>query len=332
MKHQNLIWSSDFSENTGEGQLARSFVRTFFKYNKNINRSMKFTCIKKSLIDKNYFRHKYIEPTFYAFKLIFLQKKYKKIIFCNYLPLWNFLIFLFLPSKTILGPITGGIYTGKVKNLKLFIRKYIFPLLYRISLKIIFIKFNKVIFSTNILENYIVKKDKKKCLFNFVIINFNSPNKTKNKKKYFLIYYNRDHETKKSDLYLKLINQVSLKEKILVLGNKIEIKSKNIIYKKFIPKKNLILYLKSSVCTFASPENLYSLFSIDAYNSGCLILYHNKLYENSMLKNKNFISVDLVNGLNVKFIKKYKFNYKDKKFNLQILQKKNDIIEFIKNY
>ena len=29
-------------------------------------------------------------------------------MYLNYLPLWNFLIFILLPPKTLLGPITGG--------------------------------------------------------------------------------------------------------------------------------------------------------------------------------------------------------------------------------
>ena len=95
MKNKYLIWSSDYSINSGEGQLARRFIKTFFQYNKGINKPKKFTYLKKSSINKNYFIHKYIEPTFYALKLNFLQKKYKKIIFCNYLPLWNFFIFTF---------------------------------------------------------------------------------------------------------------------------------------------------------------------------------------------------------------------------------------------
>ena len=33
--------------------------------------------------------------------------KGNKICYINYLPIWNFLIFVVLPKKTILGPITG---------------------------------------------------------------------------------------------------------------------------------------------------------------------------------------------------------------------------------
>ena len=289
--------------------------------------------LKKGSINNSNFSHKYIEPTLFSFKLIFLQKKFNKIIFCNYLPLWNFLIFLFLPSKTILGPITGGIYKGKVKNFKFFIRKYILPIFYRISLKIIFFKFNKIIFSTNILESLLSKKNKQKCLFNFVLINFNPPSQTKYKKKYFMIYYNRNHETKKNDLYLKIINRISFKEKILVLGDQVKIKSSNIIYKKFVPQKKLISYLKSSHFTFASPENLYSFFSIDAYNSSCLILYQNKLVTNSIIKSKNFIPINhLIKKFPGKTLKNYNFDYYDKNFNYKILDKRNEIINFIKNY
>jgi len=332
VKNKTLIWSSDFSSNTGEGQLAKTFIKYMFKYNKKINKNKKNFIIKKSLINKNKFIHKYIEPTIFAFKSIFLQKKFKNIIFCNYLPLWNFLIFLFLPSRTILGPITGGIYIGKVRNFKLFIRKYIFPFFYRLSLRIIFLKFNKVIFSTNILEQMISKKNTQKCLFNFVLVNLSLPKKQKIKKKYFLIFYNRNHETKKNNSYLRVINEISFKEKVLVLGNQIDIENKNIIHKNFIPKKKLIPYLKSCIFTFASPENLYSFFSIDAYNSGCLIIHQKNSFKKLTQKSKNFVSLDLLRKINIKSLKKHNFDYKDENFYSKILKKRKKIINFISNY
>ena len=85
----------------------------------------------------------------------------KKIVYLNYLPLWNFLIFLILPSKTVLGPITGGAEFLQVNNFNTYLRKYFFPLLYKISLTIINIKFKKVIFSTNLLASYLNNNQKK---------------------------------------------------------------------------------------------------------------------------------------------------------------------------
>ena len=44
----------------------------------------------------------------------------RKVLYLNYIPLWNFLIFIFLPPNSLIGPITGTI---KKKNL--FFIKYI---------------------------------------------------------------------------------------------------------------------------------------------------------------------------------------------------------------
>lgn len=329
IKKKIYIWASDYSNFTGEGNLGRLFVnlRLKKKYKITISRITK----NNNIINK-VFSHKYILP---AIGVISCWKYFllgKKICFLNYLPLWNFLIFLFLPSRTILGPITGGIYIGKVRNFKLFIRKYIFPFFYRLSLRIIFLKFNKVIFSTNILEQMISKKNTQKCLFNFVLVNLSLPKKQKIKKKYFLIFYNRNHETKKNNSYLRVINEISFKEKVLVLGNQIDIENKNIIHKNFIPKKKLIPYLKSCIFTFASPENLYSFFSIDAYNSGCLIIHQKNSFKKLTQKSKNFVSLDLLRKINIKSLKKHNFDYKDENFYSKILKKRKKIINFISNY
>ena len=49
--------------------------------------------------------------------LRFISKN-KEICYINYLPLWNFLIFILLPPKTILGPVTGGkILSGSLYDL-----------------------------------------------------------------------------------------------------------------------------------------------------------------------------------------------------------------------
>ena len=45
-----------------------------------------------------------------------------KVSYINYLPIWNFFLFLLLPKKTILGPITG---TNSKKNILYLILKNI---------------------------------------------------------------------------------------------------------------------------------------------------------------------------------------------------------------
>ena len=103
MNNKLYYWTCDDSKASGEGRLA-----FFFKKKLQVN----YNLIKinpEFLNGKNYFlKHKYIIPLvgiFFCWKFFF---KKKKICYINYLPLWNFIIFLFLPPNTLLGPITGG--------------------------------------------------------------------------------------------------------------------------------------------------------------------------------------------------------------------------------
>ncbi len=123
-----IVLVSDFSDNTGEGILANHFIRlllnkykshkieikTFDRTYTNINNKFK----NNKMFKKN-FIHKYIEP-FYG--VWYLWKNYNnKIVYVNYLPLWNFILLFLLPKKTILGPITGGVYDDKVQNFNFFL-------------------------------------------------------------------------------------------------------------------------------------------------------------------------------------------------------------------
>ena len=69
----------------------------------------------------------------------------------------EFLIFLILP-KTILGPITGSKIVKDKNYINKIVRKYLFPLLFNLSIIIINKKFKKVIFSTNLLKMDFYKK------------------------------------------------------------------------------------------------------------------------------------------------------------------------------
>ena len=56
-----------------------------------------------------------------------------------------------LPPKTIIGPITGGSFFSKNSNF--LIRKYFFPVFYKISELIILFRYKQPIFSTELLKN-----------------------------------------------------------------------------------------------------------------------------------------------------------------------------------
>ena len=135
-----IAWCNEYGKNSGEGQLALKFV-------KSLNKKIKILKPKK-----NFFLSDYIYPFYGIMMLWFYFFKGKKTIYVNYLPLWNFLIFLLAPPNTIFGPITGSTQINKVKSIKSFIRYFIFPFFYRLSLFLIQIRKGKIVFATNILS------------------------------------------------------------------------------------------------------------------------------------------------------------------------------------
>ena len=143
MKNNRLfVWACDFSNKTGEGKLARLFIK-YLKKNKNY---------KIILNQKKTLNYKYIST---IIGIIYCWKKYlknQKVCYINYLPLWNFIIFIFLPPKTILGPITGGAKHTGLNIESIFIRSLIFPLCYKISEFFLALRDSKIIFSSNLLK------------------------------------------------------------------------------------------------------------------------------------------------------------------------------------
>ena len=175
MKKKRLyLWASEYSTNTGEGNLARLFVRYLKKENKY---SIKVIRKKRSVF-------KYYSPfygVYYCWKF-FLKKQ--KVGYINYLPMWNFLIFLLLPPKTLIGPITGGSNYSNSNYLSIFIRGIIFPIFYKISEFFINIR-GHYTFSTDLLKKYLSRKTVQKSKFNYI---FNFVSIKKNTVKKILIF------------------------------------------------------------------------------------------------------------------------------------------------
>ena len=142
IKYNIFVWSSDYENFTGEGLLARCFVENYFKNKgtiKIISNNSDYILKKKySFLKKkkyfNTFLTKYLYPFYGVILVWYYHLKGKQTCYVNYLPLWNFLIFILLPKETILGPITGNIYKDNFYNLNTFFRKIIFPIFYFISL------------------------------------------------------------------------------------------------------------------------------------------------------------------------------------------------------
>jgi hypothetical protein len=308
-----FIWCCELSLNSGEGKLALSYISDI---KKNLNK--KIILRTPELFDnafninnfiKNNNKHKiksskfgYLTPfvgIFFCW-LYFFQNK--KCYYINYLPLWNTFLFLLLPPGTILGPITGGSLYQKQLNINFIIRNYIFKILYKISLLIIFLRYKKIIFSTSLLKKEIPSSQLSKCYFNYIyrlLRNYNLKRKTID-----ILIYNRKHSNKVFK-YKKIVEYFLKKNsKIHVVGDNLDInKIKNHGY---ITNKHINFLLSRSKFTINSQENFYTLFLIEALSNKVKILTDNK-YKNliNQSNNKVFIDIEKKNIKNVVSNNKY---------------------------
>jgi hypothetical protein len=246
--------------------------------------------------------------------------------------LWNFLIFTALPKSTILGPITGSVYNDKIYSFNTYFRKLIFPVLYYISIKIIFLKNKHAVFSTSNLRKIIPKNKIKFCLFNFCLL-FYSKRKLKKKNIDFLFYL-RKHPQKSNAFLDYIIKKLTLLNlKIIIVGDKYNgLKIKN--YKN-IDRKKLLNLLDRTKYSVMSGDNFYSLFFLDCLSSNVLTFFNKGLKPTrTFFKSYKFQSLDY-NKFNLSF--KNIFNKLRKKENkiyihreyLSVERKK--IFNFLKN-
>ena len=293
-KFDIFIWASDYEEFTGEGLLARCFVENYF-FNSNLKIKIlsnygiyfykhKIITVKKKKYTNTWIT-KYFSPFLGIIYIWFYYIKGKKVCYLNYLPLWNFFIFLLIPKNTILGPITGSLYQDKIYNLDTFIRKIFFPFVYFLSLKIIFCRFENLIFSTSNLKNVIKKNKIKDCIFNFCYLFFKKRKIIQ--KDIDFIFYIKKHPLKFNYLYQFAIKQlVSRGFKIVVVGDKFDYPKVNNYVN--LPRSRLLKILDRTRYTIASDENFFSLFTLDSLASGLFVFYNQQRFFNNYNIN-NFI-------------------------------------------
>ncbi len=282
-------WACDISKNSGEGILANSFISNSSKELKaytfiNLNFKNKFQ--KKDKYSQNNkiynsIYHKYVFPLIGILKLWNLFFKKKKVCYINYLPLWNFLLFLLLPPNTILGPITG---TVRRKNF-LFL---FFDLMEIISLLIIKYRFNELYFSHNFyffkynLENNNYHK-------NYILKDFRFKKRKKLKKFDFIIYF-RNHSYKHKKYFEEIIKKLNKKNyKFAIIGDNINIKgNKNFGY---VSRKKAQSIISSSKFAIANPENLYSYFVQDCLSAHLIVFYNFDLKKYITFGKKYLVSI-----------------------------------------
>ncbi len=271
-------WCCDFQKYTGEGQLAQKFIKSLYKNKKVKIESPRF----------KFYMSDYLYQLYGIVVLWYYFLRGSKVIFINYLPLWNFLIFLLSPPKTIFGPITGSIQINKVINLKSLIRFYLVPIFYKISLIILNIRQKKLIFATNILQKKLNKNIKKKSEFNFVLKDLKLSKKISNIKKYDFIIYYRKHENKFFTHHTRFIKeQIKLGKKVLIVGNKMNLDGVTNIGK--IKRGKLIQLIRLSRNSISGDDNLYSFFNLECIQNGVKVIYNYKLSFQKEQKYKKYL-------------------------------------------
>lgn len=337
INYDYFVWANDLRSNSGEGILGNHFLNKIIKKNKiffvktpfeefYIIKNKKKNSLKKTNIQN--FTFKYILNILNIASIWFNYLRNKKVIFINFLPLWNVFLFIFLPSKTILGPITGSNKSNSKTVLQKFFRNMLFPFFYKISIFIIYHKFKKAIFSTNLLKKIIHKKYKSKFLFNFVIDIYNK--KSINKKKSIdLLYYNRDHPNKTDNSQIKLIKKFKKNFTIYIVGNKLNLEG--VTNLGFVKRKKIISLLSQTKFVLNSSENFYTLFVLDALSNGCNVI-NNNLVKLDLFKKKKFIILKKDINKNIFSIDKAFNNFQFKSNNKITTKKYLDLKKDIKNY
>jgi hypothetical protein len=311
-------WASDLSQTSGEGKLSLMFLKHVNQYSKkkivcysNSGKGLfyknKLKLIYPQRKNKNNFYNNYIKVFFGIFLMWYYFFKKKKIIYIGFLPLWNFLIFLLLPPKVILGPITGNINNPKkffgFFNVRVFIILFSY-----ISIFILKIKKKNFFFAH---ENLYLKFKKylpNKILYNYQLLYFKKSKKNLSKKNNLLIY-NRDHSSKNISYIIKNLLNEKLFTEIAIVGARI--KKKNFKNLGYLEHKKLMNVLRKYRYSLVSDENFFSFFVLDAISSNMKLIFNSERYK---LNKYNYFS-------GIEFIKLKKIrlkNSKNKSVNVEI--------------
>jgi hypothetical protein len=288
-KFDLYCWACDFSEDRGEGILARHYAINLSRIKKIsicVNTpSVNYQVYKNNIIKINSHEREYrnlnfnfFQNYFYPFLGIFFLwvhffKKHK-VCYLNFLPLWNIFIFYLSPPKTHFGPITGFVYNNKINSIKSFLRKYLNNLLFKINLKIIFLRQRNYYFSTELLKDVIDKKYQKRIIFNY-LLNLIKLKKNNYKKNIDILIYNRNYFVKNNLERNKLLSiLINNNFNVSVVGDFLYIEG--VRNYGFIKRKKVISLLNRTRFIINSGENPYNIYTIDAYNSGSQIIYEDK--------------------------------------------------------
>ena len=301
-KNNNNIyaWGCDLENFRGEGILGLKFLRQLSNVSKRKifvesptrsfliykNKISNVKTVNKKNINFSFF-YNYLYPFYGVLKIRKNITNYEKVCYVNFLPLWNVFLFLFLPKKTILGPITGSDYVRKINSFSNTLKKYFFPILYRISTLILKNR-KKLLFSTSILKNYFKIKNKNQVIkYDYNILNFKNQKNLKNIKSIDLLLYFRNYSAHGAEIQKNIITRLADKKyKIFVVGDKIL--HPRITNLGIIKRKKIFEYLKKTKFTINEASNFISIFALDSLSCGVQIFYNRKSYIKQKYFLKNF--------------------------------------------
>lgn len=284
-----IIFACDCNDFSGEGILANRFINDYkniknnekiYVYSfenifflKNNNKSFLRLNYKKKI--RNNLIFKYLRPIMGIFILWFYFFKNKKIIYLNFLPLWNVLLFMFLPPKTILGPITGSYEIRSNNSLK----KVFLFFLFKISLFFLNLRMNRALFARDLIRKVLSKHNLKKFFFNYqirVLEDFKNFKVKKIKKKEIdLILYFRNYYSKDNQFFKYIVSKLKKSFNIVIVGD--HLNEKNIKNSGYINRSEIFKLLKKSRFTIISSENFYSNFSLDAISNNVGLIYEKSI-------------------------------------------------------
>lgn len=306
-KNKLICWVCDFNPTNGEGIIANMFLdqlvkkKKFLKHDifiRNLSEGILFSNLKNekyAKTEKLTFAEKYISP---FVGLIYLWYNFllgRKVCFVNFLPLWNFLLFLCLPPNTILGPITGSKHYDikSVKGFEKFFRSYLMPIQFTISNFILKFRFKNLLFSTRNLEDQLSDVVRNKSEFDFMLnlYNINEINVNKDKKVDF-IFYIRFYPSKGTQILVEYINKLKTKYSIVTVGDKTGIDG--IKEYGLITRDEVLKLCNDSKFSIVSSENFFSFFSFDCIQNNAKIFFSNAVkYDKRLEEQKKVFPMDI---------------------------------------
>ncbi len=295
-----VAWACEINRNQGEGKLAQNFLNYLSEIKrisiniKTLNNKIKISngkliySYKELFTVKNQlnFFEKYLNPLVGVFYLWYNFLRGRKVIYVNFLPLWNFLIFLLLPPGSILGPITGTTEINSHSYFERFLRKYIMPSTFRISMSIINFRKLDILFATESLKHIVEKKIKNRIFYNFSLNEISSfddkKTNTFHDRQYDFCLYFRKHPNKNELFFKKFIDNFKVNfpgRKLIIFGDDPEVEENdNIKFLGTVDNKIILNYLNQTKFSIVSDETLFSFFMLDCLSKNVAVFYNKKNY------------------------------------------------------